>query len=618
MRRPVPFSLLPLLTTVWTLLAVVAAAIPLAAQLPPARVQWSMVETDNFAVLTDGSPRRAEAVASNLEALHSVLANIAARERKGPKTLVYAFERAKTFERYSPYQDAGSVAGFFTNSLLRNYISIDLSKDQRGSTVYHELLHEFAATNFPGVPLWFNEGLAEYYSTFTVAGSTAEVGRVVGQHIRWLRMNDLLPVRMLFDVRTDSPAYNEGMRRGIFYAQSWAAVHYLLSSNERAAQLRGFLSGLDRGESAEVAFGAAFDINFEQFDKELVRYVDGRSFQFSKLSIDAADLELKTRRMSRIEALSRLGELLVAVRKADQARVHLQAALSGSDSTVGGNATDSQHRANARGTLGWLAWQEGNERAAREQFELATKDPNSVAPRLYQGILELNEVVSTVPVGAGDSEHESIATAQRALSEALELEPDWPRAQVALGMTYLYGGEANQGVEILLRATELRPADPEPWIAIALLRAKLGQFTSAWNLLDQLESSLGQIPAQEFGPRRLSDARGTVAMFQTNRAANAYNEGDFDRALALAASLAGNLPTGELTRYQPILDNVRNGVREARALERLNHLIHLANSGRYQETLDELDALIEEGVLSNDATRHARDLRRRLVEQLNG
>ncbi len=236
------------LSTLAILVLAAAGAFPLSAQLPPTRVQWSMVETDNFAVMTDGSPRRAETVASSLEALHSVLANIAARERKGPKTLVYAFERAKTFERYSPYEDAGSVAGFFTNSLVRNYISIDLSKDQRGNTVYHELLHEFAATNFPGVPLWFNEGLAEYLGNSTVnRKGEIEIGRAIkGRYVLdyhggatrrltntgWtldqtkdaIRKGEAPTLGELF--LTPYPLFT-GERGPLNYGTSWLFVHFL-------------------------------------------------------------------------------------------------------------------------------------------------------------------------------------------------------------------------------------------------------------------------------------------------------------------------------------------------------------------------------------------------------
>jgi tetratricopeptide (TPR) repeat protein len=91
--------------------------------------------------------------------------------------------------------------------------------------------------------VWFNEGLAEYYSTFTPAanGKTAMLGRPIARHVLLLRER-FLPIADLIAVDHGSPLYNEGERASIFYAESWALLHYLLKDDawtllSRAAQL---------------------------------------------------------------------------------------------------------------------------------------------------------------------------------------------------------------------------------------------------------------------------------------------------------------------------------------------------------------------------------------------
>ena len=53
------------------------------------------------------------------------------------------------------------------------------------------------------------------------------IGRVIEQPHPELRER-FIPLPELMAVRHDSPLYNEGDRRSIFYAESWALLHYLL------------------------------------------------------------------------------------------------------------------------------------------------------------------------------------------------------------------------------------------------------------------------------------------------------------------------------------------------------------------------------------------------------
>jgi hypothetical protein len=52
-------------------------------------------------------------------------------------------------------------------------------------------------------------------------------------------------MRELLAIDQRSPVYNEGSRRGVLYAQSWALVHYLTFANpERMKQFRQFLASV--------------------------------------------------------------------------------------------------------------------------------------------------------------------------------------------------------------------------------------------------------------------------------------------------------------------------------------------------------------------------------------
>ena len=53
----------------------------------------------------------------------------------------------------------------------RNYIALSAVIDDanyRFTVIFHEFVHLLVKYNVQDMPLWFNEGLAEYYSTFQI------------------------------------------------------------------------------------------------------------------------------------------------------------------------------------------------------------------------------------------------------------------------------------------------------------------------------------------------------------------------------------------------------------------------------------------------------------------
>ncbi|MFP5284392.1 MAG: hypothetical protein ACLGI9_01495, partial [Thermoanaerobaculia bacterium] len=129
------------------------------------------------------------------------------------------------------------VGGYFLSRPEANYVAVNA--DPRGdarSIVYHEYLHSVLRNNYPGLPLWLHEGLAQLYSTFV----EGRIGRPIEDHARFVQSNPLLPVSELFALDVHSKDYHEGARRKVFYAQTWALAHYLLvgSPSRRDLTLR--------------------------------------------------------------------------------------------------------------------------------------------------------------------------------------------------------------------------------------------------------------------------------------------------------------------------------------------------------------------------------------------
>ena len=118
-----------------------------------------------------------------------------------------------------------------------------------------------------------NEGLAGYYSTFQVRpdGRSALMGGLIIPHLQLLQTERLLSLRELLAVDQDSPMYNEGARRSVFYAQSWALVHLLLNGQpDRRAMFQDYLRRSLTADAADAWRATFGDVNMV---RELEQYV---------------------------------------------------------------------------------------------------------------------------------------------------------------------------------------------------------------------------------------------------------------------------------------------------------------------------------------------------------
>ena len=180
---------------------------------------------------------------------------------------------------------------------------------------------------------WAGEGLAEVYEMVQDrdGGTKAVVGRAPAQHIELLQASTLIPIRELMAIDHDSPVYNEGNRRGVFYAQSWALVHYLSFGNPaRAKQFSHYLSSVRSGSAPQAAFTEAFGADAATLDRELFEYV--RQHLFPAVVFDfgekvAATTVPRGQPLDQIDADIYVADLQSRVGRDEEARTRLAAIL---------------------------------------------------------------------------------------------------------------------------------------------------------------------------------------------------------------------------------------------------------------------------------------------------
>ena len=135
-----------------------------------AKDTWTSVRSKNFLLIGNASEKDIRQVATRLEQFREVFSRLFTKMNVNSPvpTTVVVF---KNDESYRPFKPNANTAGYFQPGQDVNYITLKLepSSEQNPFTlIFHEYTHLLVKNTSGNVPTWFNEGLAEYYSTFTI------------------------------------------------------------------------------------------------------------------------------------------------------------------------------------------------------------------------------------------------------------------------------------------------------------------------------------------------------------------------------------------------------------------------------------------------------------------
>src|ERR1044071_7458368 len=149
-----------------------------AASATVAKDEWLQVKSKNFYLVGNASEKDIRKVGVKLEEFRETFRLVFANTNlvSPIPTNVIVFKSDAAFKPYKPRRADGKadnfIAGYFQSGEDVNYIAVSAEGDdaQMYNTIFHEYVHFLINTNFPRseVPQWFNEGLAEYYSTFAI------------------------------------------------------------------------------------------------------------------------------------------------------------------------------------------------------------------------------------------------------------------------------------------------------------------------------------------------------------------------------------------------------------------------------------------------------------------
>ncbi|HEX9918953.1 MAG TPA: tetratricopeptide repeat protein, partial [Pyrinomonadaceae bacterium] len=306
-----------------------------------ARDAWVGVRSPHYLLVGDTTESEIREVALRFEQFRNAFSQLfpASGLSSSVPTTVVVFKDFDSYKDFRPLY-RGKPTGFisyFQSGLDINYIALPLGRDRESLYVklFHESVHLLLDSQARRIPDWLNEGLAQYYSTFEfdTAANRNSLGKPPASNLSLLRKNRLLPLAALFAVDRASADYNESERSGIFNAQSWALVHYLLTADKgrRQLQLLRFIELTAAGAPFEKSFRQSFKADYETLEAELKEYVRRADFRVRHTGLDthpgvAAGLESLS--LTNADAHYFLGDLLLHINRYEDAARQLQKALA--------------------------------------------------------------------------------------------------------------------------------------------------------------------------------------------------------------------------------------------------------------------------------------------------
>ena len=195
------------------------AAILLLLIAPAYAAEWIRIAAPGMELITDAGEKTGRHLLARFEQIRGVFRQAGIADSPLP-VRIFAFASERELH---DYRDALNVHGFYKNGGERDYIALQADSDAP-RVALHEYVHVVLNHSALRLPVWFEEGTAEFYSTLDLTGSRLRIGAPIESHLALLRSAPSpLNAQDLASITVTSPRYDSGL----FYAESWALVHML-------------------------------------------------------------------------------------------------------------------------------------------------------------------------------------------------------------------------------------------------------------------------------------------------------------------------------------------------------------------------------------------------------
>jgi tetratricopeptide (TPR) repeat protein len=448
---------------------------------------WIEVTTPHFVVVTNANEKQGRRAADQFERMRAVFHTAFPKLKLDPGSpiIVLAIKDEKDFRALEPeaYLAKGSLklGGLFLRAADKNYVlmRLDAEGDHPYSVIYHEYTHLLMSKSAEWIPLWMNEGLAEFYQNTDIREKEVSLGEASPENILLLRQSKLLPLATLFTIDEKSPYYHEENKGSIFYAESWALMHYIQTKDfkEKTSRLAEYANLLTQNVDPVTAATRTFgDLN--RLYSSLEGYVRQGSFSYLKMNsaTDVDDSTFKLESLSPPQADAIRADFLAYNNRTADAQALLDQALQADPKNV-----------SAHETMGFLAFRQGQLDEAKKWYAQAVQlDSKSFLAHYYYAAITMN----STPTGPDDSQIEKSLRTSIQLNPSFA--PSFDRLAVFLAMRQRDLDEAHR---MGLMAVALDPANIGYRINVANILVAMGQGKNAVNVARET-AKLAKTPAE--------------------------------------------------------------------------------------------------------------------------
>ncbi len=388
--------------------------------------RWVEARSTHFVVLTDAGEKEAGRVASQFERMHMVFHTLlpANEDKSDPPIVVVAVRDRKGMRELEPEaylgKDRVDLSGFFLRAPDKNYILVrlDAEEDHPYANVYHEYTHYALRKESAWLPLWLNEGLAQFYENTDIGDKMVWLGQANPDELRFLARTDLLPIETLLKVDSRSPYYHDEQKGSVFYAESWALTHFLIASDriQGTHRMHDYAERLAQGEDAVSAAREVFG-DLDKLQQGLSDYVLQRKFMYFMMpaTLPAQDAAVEVRAVSDADADAVRADVLIYTNRTWNAQALAEASLREEP----GNAL-------AHEVMGYLRFLAGDVAGAKKWFREALElDEHSYLAQYYYAMMAMRS--------GAKGEDEAI---EMSLRTAIALNGEFAPAYDALAMFY--------------------------------------------------------------------------------------------------------------------------------------------------------------------------------------
>jgi hypothetical protein len=133
-------------------------------------------------VYGNAGEKRVRDVAAEFERFREAMSRVLpkAGSQAAVPTIVVVFDSKRSYDTYRPMFNGKrvDVSGYFQPTEEQNLVTLSLEdREQAFRILFHEYAHLVVSNVAHNVPVWANEGLAEYYSTFQLSGDGRQGSR---------------------------------------------------------------------------------------------------------------------------------------------------------------------------------------------------------------------------------------------------------------------------------------------------------------------------------------------------------------------------------------------------------------------------------------------------------